>query len=762
MTQIFVNNSATVTAGGIGASDLTIPVADTTTFPAISGSDYTYITIEANGVHEIIKIVAPGKDTSSGAGRLTVAPGGRGQEGTGPSGVTGVGQTFSSLGARVEGRITAGTLASFALLDSPAFINTPTAPTAPSTTSDTQLATTAFVHNVVAIGGGGGGSGGGTNVNGRWTPTTPTSVFTITFTVGYLDVFVNGILLDRATDYTEDSSGAFFTLTTPVTSPSIVYAECHTSTVGPSGSSITGPSGNSVATATVFQWNTSTPSISGGGQYYHWATGLVTGTPPTGGSGWTATPGAPTPGFTLYSANVQVTDPPGTSDTLIPSWSGASIYPIGAAGAAGTSGSGSSTIAYTAYCLSTVPTVGSTANQSYSGDYPVPTTTNPWGLSEIGATWYAYPPTPTAGQYVYMCQGVYDGVSTTTFTAPFWATLKVGELSAISANMGSLTSGVINLTGGGDYIHSGQNSFNQAGQTGFWLSGGSTPQFSIGQGSGGAHWLTWDGFKLAYSGSVSLIPFRIRTISTSGTYTPAPEVLSFLACVSGSTSDTSDGTTTANGTGGGGYSEKYYPTPSGSYTLVIGARNGGVTYFDTSGYNVYVTGATISGGVGHNGDFNATGGNGGTGVVGISPDLNGNGGGGGGAGRGGNGGNGGNNTGGGAGSYGGGGGTGSNDASANNSGGSWGTIGGSAATSVASGAHPIPLIDNNCFFHSGQNGHSVFSPTASPAGTGTGASGSQISTVSSAPNLSGGNPGMEGFGQAVAGSPGFIQIVEFL
>src|ERR1022692_4057818 len=142
---------------------------------------------------------------------------------------------------------------------------------------------------------------------------------------------------------------------------------------------------------------------------------------------------------------------------------------------------------YVAYCLSTEPTIsGSSTNWTSSSNVSVPTTTNSWGLGE--STWSNTPPTPTAGRYLFMSQGVYNGFSTTTFTPPFWASLKVGQLSAISANMGSITSGSVTLTGSEDYIRSGKT-YNGDTTAGFWLSGGSDPEFSVGNAT---HGITWD------------------------------------------------------------------------------------------------------------------------------------------------------------------------------------------------------------------------------------------------------------------------------
>ena len=177
---------------------------------------------------------------------------------------------------------------------------------------------------------------------------------------------------------------------------------------------------------------------------------------------------------------------------------------------------------------------------------------------------------------------------------------------------------------------------------------------------------------------------RIKELTSGTTYTPPSDVVAFLACVCGSLGSKSiaDG-----GIGGAGYSEKYYASPSGSYSYAIGAAGayngfaGGTTTFDTisvTGSAGVTTTSGSAGGVGSGGDFNATGGTGGN-----SNGTTSAGGAGGNASRAGNGGNGGNAV----GSIGGGGGgTGGNNAS--------GTTGGSAATVKAAGAYDITLISS--------------------------------------------------------------------
>lgn len=135
---------------------------------------------------------------------------------------------------------------------------------------------------------------------------------------------------------------------------------------------------------------------------------------------------------------------------------------------------------------------------------------------------------------------------------------------------------------------------------------------------------------------------RARYLTSGTTYTPASDVKEFYAQIYGATGGASAGS--LGGIGGPGYSEKYYPAPSGSYTYSIGAGGvlgtaGGTTTFDVmtvTGSAGVTTTTGGAGGVGSGGDFNASGGSGGNRV---STSYGGNGGAGSRAGNGGNGGN---------------------------------------------------------------------------------------------------------------------------
>jgi hypothetical protein len=60
-------------------------------------------------------------------------------------------------------------------------------------------------------------------------------------------------------------------------------------------------------------------------------------------------------------------------------------------------------------------------------------------------TWVANPPLYVANQNVWEIDGIYNpGTGLTIWTAPYLMTLKVGSLSAINANLGTITAGTLN------------------------------------------------------------------------------------------------------------------------------------------------------------------------------------------------------------------------------------------------------------------------------------------------------------------------------
>ena len=222
------------------------------------------------------------------------------------------------------------------------------------------------------------------------------------------------------------------------------------------------------------------------------------------------------------------------------------------------------------------------------------------------------------------------------------------------------------------------------------------------------------------SSAISSSQLRYIQFQGSGTYTPGAEVKSFYIIAWGATGGISSGSG-KGGQGGAGYSERYFSSPSGSYTVTIGAAGttagtaggttsfGGVISITGSGGVTGSTGGT--GGVASGGTYNANGGAGGNGGATINP---GQGGGGASGSRAGNGFAGGTGTGGGSGQgggAGGGGGTGGAGGTGAAGGGAGGT-GGAAATSQAAGVITLPFTVSAFKFYAGvgADGSNAFTP----------------------------------------------------
>jgi hypothetical protein len=136
MTQLFINNFSTTVAATFGATDTTLHLYSTAGLPALTGANagnYFLLTIFKriglnDSAHEVVRV------NSWSGNVLTVT-----------RSVEGAAAALFNIGDKVEARLTAGSFVNKADLDSPIFINSPTAPTPPSTSNSERLATTEFV-----------------------------------------------------------------------------------------------------------------------------------------------------------------------------------------------------------------------------------------------------------------------------------------------------------------------------------------------------------------------------------------------------------------------------------------------------------------------------------------------------------------------------------------------------------------------------------------------------------------------------------------
>lgn len=159
-------------------------------------------------------------------------------------------------------------------------------------------------------------------------------------------------------------------------------------------------------------------------------------------------PPSPSNGYTLYQLYLTINAPTTTNNSYALDWATAKLGRLGYTekGDIGFTGDKSRVI-YLVSSSSTPPLTPSAT----TGDNSIPTSAS--------GTW-SYAPTALLndGQFMYQSDGTFvqTGTSTGTITwrAPYLSNLKVGSLSAISANLGSVTSGSLNI-GSGRFIVDG-------------------------------------------------------------------------------------------------------------------------------------------------------------------------------------------------------------------------------------------------------------------------------------------------------------------
>ena len=111
---------------------------------------------------------------------------------------------------------------------------------------------------------------------------------------------------------------------------------------------------------------------------------------------------------------------------------------------------------------------------------------------------------------------VAGNIAASTITA---TKMSVSQLSAIAADMGSITAGTIVLASTG-YIRSGQTAYNTG--TGFWLGlDGATPKLSIGDSS---NYMRWTGTSLEISAIVQTTIPLLSNQPINGSTTPVPVI----------------------------------------------------------------------------------------------------------------------------------------------------------------------------------------------------------------------------------------------
>jgi hypothetical protein len=207
-----------------------------------------------------------------------------------------------------------------------------------------------------------------------------------------------------------------------------------------------GASGTKNAFAEVYQWAASLPSSPTGTGTYTWSTSSYSA--PTSWSLTITT--SPSAGYTLWKASVPVQDT-ATATTTSFNWTNSKLIATGyagqtgatgAAGAAGAAGVAglSSRICYSQTTLSALGSSPSTITTSGNATFP------PSGTWGAGTSWSGSPGVLSVGESLYQSDGIYNPVTNATvWNVPYLSSLKVGSLSAITANMGTLTAGDITI-----------------------------------------------------------------------------------------------------------------------------------------------------------------------------------------------------------------------------------------------------------------------------------------------------------------------------
>lgn len=269
-----------------------------------------------------------------------------------------------------------------------------------------------------------------------------------------------------ATKSVSDSATAT-TTTIDWTTGALVGAISQNGAFGVTGATgASGSNGINTITLRVYKPALTIPSGPTGTSTYTWSTSTLTA--PTDTS-WTLSPPASSTGLqgqTLWAATITITDAATSTSTTV-NWTSSAIVaqsyyatngatgptgssgPTGSNGPTGATGSGTQGIsARVAYAVTTGTPASTPANLEVTGDI-VPTT----GTWFTGVTWQTNSPASlTAGQYLYQVDGLYNPATgkTNWIGVPYLSALKVGSLSAITANTGALTvTDNITVTGNG-------------------------------------------------------------------------------------------------------------------------------------------------------------------------------------------------------------------------------------------------------------------------------------------------------------------------
>lgn len=189
---------------------------------------------------------------------------------------------------------------------------------------------------------------------------------------------------------------------------------------------------------TVYRWAASIPAGPSGSDTYTWSSGSFSGPSGIGSTWFFNPPTSPSAGFTLWGATVNISDTAAATTTNF-NWTSASVTARGYAGNNGGTGSQGASARYGYARIGSNPSATG-GNLSVAGDN-LPSSTQSgtaWG-SAFAVTWSTSDPNPASTNTLYQIDGIYDpATGLTTWAAPYISSLKVGTLSAVAVNTGSL------------------------------------------------------------------------------------------------------------------------------------------------------------------------------------------------------------------------------------------------------------------------------------------------------------------------------------
>jgi len=238
----------------------------------------------------------------------------------------------------------------------------------------------------------------------------------------------------------------------PVTAPAGTPTNTVTYSSGATVAAISqnGVAGAKQAIARAYQWSTGPAPTTTGTATWTWASGSYDNPPSTG---WTASKtDAPALGYTLYEATVSLVDSTGATTTSI-DWTTATRTGIGYVATNGNN-------AAIAYVLVDGNSLNSTPASITKSGTNLPASGD-WGSTRA---WQTTPPTAAAGQSVFQSNGIWNSVSNqTVWGLPYLSALRVGNLSAIATDTGTLNvSGTISSANGNFTVDNNGNATMKA------------------------------------------------------------------------------------------------------------------------------------------------------------------------------------------------------------------------------------------------------------------------------------------------------------